>query len=342
MKSNRIGVIAAVLAMLVIVTGCSTRAPSDSMYLYYASGVGDDKKFVECIEPGTSGKYPVDDEIFEIPTSMRTWNVRPEGGDTTTPITSGTLPVNDQPGAEVVVFTTTDFYLNTDCSQGADSPVVKFWEQTGRRYGIATNGEDGFNIDGFRTMLVNTLVSAQEKATRTETRKYEADDLDANLDAVWTTMERNLAPGFGAELRAKLGGDFFCGVGYARGAEVEWTEWERSGADDAGKPTYREVAKKGTCPPVRITITDINYADPKIGEARTRVFTEKQNAEAERIKAQAERDRARILGEAANSPNYVELQRIEAQKLAAEACRTNQNCTVIIDQSGQGVARVAR
>lgn len=362
MKTKRaVALTAAALAAGIVLTGCSTYAPTDSIILYYNSGVGEEKKFDSCIQPGTAGSYPVDDEIFQIPTNLRTWNIRAQGGDTDQPIRSGTLPVSlpangaadtpliNQPGPEVVVYATADFYLNTDCAAGKDSPIVKFWENTGRRYGISKDDEDGFDQDAFRTMLLNTLVPAEEKAVREETRKYSADDLDANINGVWAQMERNLFPSFIAELKNKLGGDFFCGVGYQRGKEVTWKEWQidkgaedKPKVDNKGQPILVEKEVKGTCPPVRITITDVNFADPKITEARTKVFTDKQHAESEQIKAKSERDKAKILGEAVNTPGYVELQRIEAQKMAAEACKTNPQCTVIIDQTGNSVVTPGR
>jgi hypothetical protein len=344
-KTTRIVAGALALATVATLTACSTRAPSDSIILYYAAGAGENREFKECIEPGTDGSYPMDDEIFALPTSLRTWNIRPKGGDSDQPIVSGTLPGKDnQPGAEVAVFATADFYLNYDCTKGKDSPIVRFWETTGRRYGISADGEEGFNQGNFNRMLLNTLVPAEEKALREETRKYDADSLDANLGNVWQTMERNLAPTFLRTLREKLGGDFFCGTGYAGGKTVEWTEWEPTGktVDEEGSaPEYREVTKKGTCPPVRISITDVKIANKDIADARARVYAAEQNAKADKIEAQAQADRARTLEGVGNSPGYVRLQEIEAQREqvkaiteAAKACNRAKNCTVIIGGTG--------
>jgi hypothetical protein len=342
-KIRRVTVGVLVLAVVATLTACATRAPSDSIILYYAAGAGENREFQECIEPGTDGSYPVDDEIFALPTSLRTWNIRPEGGDSDQPIVSGTLPTDNQPGAEVAVFATADFYINSDCAKGKDSPVVKFWESTGRRYGISADGEEGFDQGAFNRMLLNTLVPAEEKALREETRKYDADSLDANLGNVWTTMERNLAPTFLRTLRDKLGGDYFCGTGYAGGKKVSWTEWEMVTEDEKGsapvlnkegQPTYREVERTGTCPPVRISITDVRFANKDIADSRNRVVAAENNAKADRIKAQGEADRAGILEGVGNSPGYVRLQEIEAQKAAAEACKTAPSCTVIIGDIG--------
>jgi hypothetical protein len=373
-KFTRWGVVAAVLTILATLTACATRAPSDSIVLYYESGTGDDKKFLECIKPGESGSYPVDDEVFEIPTSQRTWNIRADGtGDSKSPISSGTAQVkaddgSTQPGAEVNIYPTADFFINTDCGDGtrdgsgAKSPVVRMWENSGRRDwcglgGIAKDGlaEDddggGFDIEAFRCMLTNTLVPAEEKALRQEARKYSADDLDANTNDVWTTMERNLAPTFQQVLRDKLGGDYFCGTGYAYGREVTWTEFRpvtedgRPALDDSGQPVYKEVEKKGTCPPVRISIGDVGFKNKSIADARADVYAAEQRAKAAKIDAQGQKERADILTKVGNSQGYLRLQEIEADKrrsdatveaarAASDACKRARNCTVIVGADG--------
>lgn len=328
----------AAIALTAGMAACSTRAPSDSLILYYKAGDGDNREWKECIQPGTAGSYPVDDEIFAIPTSVRTWNIAEQGGDTKTPIKSGTQPITQngqtQAGIDVAVYATSDFYINVDCAKGKDSPVVKFWEKLGRRYHISSDGEDGFNQKNFITLLRNTLVPAEEKAIRQETRKYDVNTLDANLSDVWTTMERNLAPSFLNELNAKLGGDFFCGVGYNGGKKVSWTEWEATGKTDAnGQPTYEEVDKAGSCPPVRISINNVEIFDKEARGARDRVYAAEQNANADRIEAQGQADAAAKLKDVGDSPGYVRLQEIEAEKTAAkemaDACKQAPSCVVV-------------
>lgn len=377
-KITRWGAVGLAVAAVATVTACSTRAPADSIVLYYKSGTGDDKKFLECIKPGESGSYPVDDEIFEIPTSQRTWNIRADGtGDSKTPIASGTAQVKSedgktfQPGAEVNIFPTADFFLNTDCGDGKGkddggngykSPVVRMWENSGRRDwcghggiskdGLAEDGEGGgFDIEAFRCMLTNTLVPAEEKALRQEARKYSADDLDANTNDVWTTMERNLAPTFQQVLREKLGGDYFCGTGYAYGREVTWTEFKpvtedgKPVLDGNGQPTYEEVKKTGTCPPVRISIGDIGFKNKSIADARADVYAAEQRAKAAKIDATAQKERADILTQVGNSQGYLRLQEIEADKrrsdaqvesarVMSDACKRAPNCTVIVGANG--------
>ncbi|WP_210934931.1 SPFH domain-containing protein [Micromonospora sp. C51] len=305
---RRHGAAALALASMTALVACSYRTESDEIVLYYNSGAGENTTFRECIEPGTSGPEPVDDQIYTLPTSLRTWNIRPSGGDSDQPIKSSSKAgPNGQAGPEVVVYATAEFYLNTNCDGGENSPVVQFWEKTGRRYGVS-NASGEFNDEGWRRMLTNTLVSAEEKVLRELTRMHTADDLDANTNGIWTEIERQLGTRFNEELRARTGGDYFCG------------------------PTYDRTRKD--CPPVRIAISDINYADPKIAEARAAVVVERQRAEASYIAAQAKVREAQLLAQANKTPGYLELERAKLQLQAAQACAANPNCTLLVGVDG--------
>lgn len=333
--TTRLAAGALTLAVAGTLGACSTRAGYDEVVLYYKAGTGDNRQFSACIEPGKAGDYPIDDEIYSLPTSLRTWNIRHDGGDTDKAIDSGTKPGADgQPGPHVLTYAAADFFVNTDCAGGANSPVVKFWESLGRRYGISEEGENGFKSDKFRTLLLNTIIPAEEKALAEGTRWYSADDLDANAHGERGELERRMAPLFQAELRAKLGGDYFCGIGYQRGQTVSWTELVPDGVDADGKPKVKEEKRSGTCPPVRISITDIDYADAGIAASRASVYKAEQEAKAKLIAAQAELDRSRILGAAAQNEAYLKYQQIQAQLAAADACKGSPNCTVIIDGTG--------
>lgn len=319
----------AAVFLLAGLAACSTRPPSEEIWLIYSAGSGDDKKFKECVEPGTKGPSVVDDEIFSLPTSLRTWNVaNDDGADSKTPFVVASLPAAGSPaGPQMSVWATVDFYLNTDCDitsanpKGtATSPVVQFWEKTGRRpwvdgKGIASDGESNFNEDAWIKMLKNILVSVEGALLQTEGRKYAADDLDSNANDVWTKMEKDMSGRFNEAIRAKVGGDYFCGVTYDR--------------------------KKDECPPVVIDITSIDYNDPSVQTARNEVLAAKIRAEADVTRARAQLEKAKILAEANNSPGYLELARLEAeleiarmQLEAAKACSANPNCTLVVGATG--------
>jgi hypothetical protein len=330
------GIITAALALAVAgsVGACSTRAGYDEVVLYYRAGAGDNREFASCIEPGHAGDYPVDDEVYSIPTTTRTWSILKDGGDTNVPIDSGSKPGPEgQAGPHVATWATVDFYINTDCTGGKTSPIVKFWETLGRRYSVSSN-DAVFSVAGFKALLQKTLIPAEAKAIAAGTRFYTADQLDGNTNGEREEMEKRIAPMFAAELRAKLGGDFFCGVGYDRGRPVEWDEYAADGIDAFGKPSIYSTRKHGTCPPPRISVIDNDIADPAIAAARAAVYAAEQRAKANLIAAQNEKDIADKLGQAASNEAYLRYKAIQAQLAAAEACKANPNCTVIIDGTG--------
>lgn len=319
--------IAAVLGLLVItagLVGCSVRPPADEIYLVYNAG-NENKNFKECVEPGTKGPGVVDDDVYALPVSLRTWAVIKDGsGDSKDPFVVGSAPDSKgQAGPQMAIWATVDFYLNTYCGDtsddkagNADSPVVKFWEKTGRRawvdgHGVATSGEDGFQEDAWKKMLQNTLVSVEDALLQAEARKYRPDDLDTNANDVWATMEKNMSEAFNAAVKEKVGGDYFCGVTYDR--------------------------TKPDCPALKIDITGVDYRDEGIQTARNNVRKAEEEAKAELIRAQAELEKANILAQANRNPNYLEFARLEAevetarlQLEAAKACSSNPNCTVIV------------
>lgn len=343
-KSKKLVAVFLAALTLVVASACSTRAPSEYIMLYYTAGPGEDRGFLECIQPSSSGSYPIDDELFSIPVSLRTWNISREGGDSATPIKTGTKPVDGRPGVDVNIFATIDFFVNTDCEGGKDSPVVKFWEASGRRYGIAVDADDesGFQVNGWKTLLQNTVVPAEEKAVRETSRGFTADELDANLNVSWTKMEKAMAPFFQREVRAKVGGDYFCGPGFKRNSDgtiqtVEWVEQEATGELDAnGIPIVRDVKKSGKCPPVRISITDVELSDGDVAKARAGVYAAELKAREDLIKAQSQVAVAKELSKVSDNPNYLKLRELEIQReiaemqlRAAEKCSANPQCTVV-------------
>lgn len=337
----------ALVAALAGVTACSTRASFDEVILYYQAGAGENTKFQECIPPGSSGPGTVDDQTFRLPATLRTWSIRKDGsGDATQAIDTGSkFGADGQPGPHVLTYTTAEFYLNINCGTGKlankdpNSPVVQFWQNIGSRpWGkdnkpLVTDGA-AFDVGAWKAMLENTLVAAEEKVLADGTRFYTADQLDSNANGERTQLERRLAPYFAAELHAKLGGDYFCGVGYKPNTLTNWTEYVANGVDAQGAPVIQEEQRSGYCPPVRISITDVDFADPAIAAARAGVYKAEQDAKAKLIAAQAELEQANILGKAAANEAYIKYKQVQAQAAAATACQASPNCTVIIDGTG--------
>jgi hypothetical protein len=319
--------------------GCSAeRTESNEIKLVYKSGFGDDRVFDRCIAPTTAGDWTADNDVFVLPTDKRTWNIAASpDADETQPIVSGTVPKQDpdseqsRPGPAVDVWLTTDFYLHWDCGWdhtktlsgqkgNAESPVVTFFNRTGRTAEISSNTGD-FDVAKWKTMLRTTLAKVELDVVQAETRKYDADVLDANLGDVYAQMEAAMGPAFQKALKAKMGGEYFCGVEYDAGKEVTWTE-----------RTYDPVAKKlveskktGTCPPVRIDITNIDLHDKEIRDARVQTYVVEQQVRAAEAKAESDRKIANL----AKDPMVLKLKQLENERAIAEACARGANCTLI-------------
>jgi hypothetical protein len=307
------------------VTACSTRPPVDQVWLYYMDGSVDKKEFKECIDPNTKGPWQANNDTYALPTSLRTWNVAPNGGDTNSPTVVGSKPgVDGQAGPQMDVWTTVEFYLNTTCSD-ASSPAVKFWEATGRRYNLS-DGNANFNEKAWQNVLLNTLVPVQNKALQRVARGYAGDEMDTNLlyvdpktpvdpakpidRDVWKAMETAMQQEFTDQLKLKVGGDYFCGIGYDR--------------------------KTSTCPAVRVSITDINYHDPALQAKRAEVRAAAEDAKKRLIEAQAKVDESNKLAQVTKNPDYMRLKELETQLAIAQACAQAPNCTMVVP-NGTGV-----
>lgn len=315
-----------VLVLGASLAACSTRPPSDEVWLFYANGSVDTKEFKKCIDPNTKGPWQANNDTFALPTTLRTWNIQREGGDTNVWTVVGSKPGADgQAGPQIGIWSTTEFYLNTNCDGGKDSPVVKFWQATGsRKDWKLSEGDATFNSDNWRKVLLNTLAPVQEKAMQRVARNWTADEMDTNSRAltkveaanpatdkeVWKRMEEAMQKEFTEQLRLKVGGDYFCGIGFDR--------------------------TTGACPEVRVSITSADYTDPAVQTKRNEVRASVEDAKKRLIEAQAKVDESNKLGQATSNPNYMRLKELENQLQIAQACAAAPACTLIVP-NGNGV-----
>lgn len=205
MKKTLIAILMA-LGLLVL-AGCSEIAEPDKIGLYYLEGQSDGYAFGHCIDPGAVDDALWNNSVVWLPNNLRTWNIAPSGGDTSTPITVASKPEPNQPsGVQVNVWSQTNLMLNTTCKD-KDSVVVKFWERLGRRYNAETE-------EGWKAMLLNTVIPALEKATRVAVREYSADSLVAGT--VIPELQAKVSTSFAEELRRVTGEDYFCGPSFDR------------------------------------------------------------------------------------------------------------------------------
>lgn len=297
MKKKLIALVAA-LALLTL-TGCAEIAEPDKVGLYYMEGQSDGYSFGHCIDPGASDDALWNNSVVWLPNNLRTWNIAPDGGDTKTPITVASKPEKDQPsGVQVNVWSQTNLMLNTTCKD-KDSVVVKFWERLGRRYGADTE-------EGWKAMLLNTVIPALEKATRVAVREYSADELVAGT--VIPDLQSKVSAQFALELKRVTGEDYFCGPAFDRAS--------------------------GKCPPVELLVKDIDYADPGIQEARNNKQKALEQAAATVAEAEGKVRAAAAQDALYRNAQWMALEQAKIQLEIAKACAASSKCTMVLDSSG--------
>lgn len=300
-RSTRIvGVLLAGLFLAGGLSACSSIAAPDEVGLYYMEGPIDGYHFDHCFDPGTTTDYEWNNSTVRLPSSLRTWNMAGEGGDTNQPITVNSAPEADQPsGVQVNLWMQTNFILNTNCDGGKDSPVVQFWEKIGRRYKADTT-------DGWKTMLQNTIVTALETSSRSVVRGYTADQLVSGL--VREEVQTKIAQLFQTEIKRVAGGDYFC------------------------SPTFDRV--NGECGEVQVLLKDVDYTNPAIQQARDEKQAAVERAAAQVAAAQGQVEAAAKLEELYQNAAWVQLQIAQTQLTEVQACAANPNCTIVIGGNG--------
>ena len=316
-------------AMLMVGTGCATVPESpDLAGLHYAVGELEGNKFHKCVQPGTNGDAVVNDEIYWLPTNLRTWTIddMPDpadptgvrrviapGADSMDVTIVSAAPQADQPsGIQVKVSTKSSFYLNTFCDANGGT-LRLFWEKVGRSKKADTP-------EGWRDMLNATLVPVIKAIIKDVVREYAADPLIANKDGIQAEVQRKVGEKLAVEVNRLSGGNFFCGTTFNR--------------------------TRAECPPMDLLIIGVEYADPGIQAARNKKAEAVELAAAKLATAQGEA--AALIAEATgkknaaaelaglyNSPGWVALQKqIEASRALVEACKAAKECKLIVGPDG--------
>lgn len=311
--NRKISIIAAGCVAGLVLSGCSSTTDPDQVGLYYMQGSSDGNQFGHCTKPGATDDFEWNNEIIYLPASLRTWTMDDgESADTKDPIVVSTKPSEGQPsGVQVNVWTQTKFVLNTYCDDKG-GVVKEFWEKVGRRYGANTD-------EGWRKMLLETIVPALKTVIRNAVREYPADALVGNVGGIQQAAQTAISTAFATELNRLAGGPFFCG------------------------PTFTRAS--ADCPAVELIITSIEYNDPGIQAARNekqkaleeaaaKVARAQGEAQAKLAEAQGQVDAANKIRELYSNPAWVKLQLAQLDLEAIKACGANPNCKMIIGADG--------
>lgn len=284
--------------------GCSVTPQPDEITLHYHGGPIEGNSFDRVIEPSTvAGDWNVADTNVTLPVSLRTWNITTDdSADQREPIV---VPTSD--GVLVNVWSQTNFVLNTnhkDIEGFRGGTVRKFWETLGRRY-------QADNDEGWRRMMLVTVVPALDKAITDTIRSYEADPLVYNTEGIHAEAQQAIGRRFLENLKRLSGGDFFCGPTFVRGS--------------------------GECPAPELILKGVDFNNPGIQAARDERRKEQELAAAKLEQAEGLLAAQRQLNEALRDPNYARYLEAQMNLEAAKACAASPNCTFI---SGSGATPV--
>ena len=303
-KKKFLALMALVLGLTVL-TGCAQSAPQDKVGIWvnYGQIIDDGRKFDHCIASGTVDAVSLNDDIYWVEDSLRTWNVAPEsqGGDQKEPLTLTAKPEKgQQTGLQVQVWVQVNFKLNTYCGsdeRDANAALPQWWKNIGDRY-------DADTPEGWIAMLRNTVVPALEKG-KNVLRDYTADELVGAT--VWADAEKKFGTFFSEELTRLAGGNYFCG------------------------PTFTRTSPE--CPSIAISIKDVDL-EPSVQAARNEKQRALEQAQAQVAEAQGKVQAAAAQDQLYKNPAWMELERAKIQLEVAKACASSQKCTMVIDSSG--------
>lgn len=310
MKTKPLPMILAGILLLGGLTACAEIAPSDQVGLWYAQGQVDGDEFDHCVPPSTSDDVAINDTVYWMPNSLRTWNIAADAGpgvDSTKALVVTAKPdvaAGQTSGLEVNIYTQVTLMLNTYC--GADekdpnSPFVQWWQKIGKRYAADTT-------EGWNNMLGATVVPALEKA-KNVTRDYTADELVRGT--VWVDAEKKLSEAFSTELERLSGGDFFCGPDFSR--------------------------SRPDCSTVAVSIKDVDYRDPKVQAARNEKVAAVERAQAAVVEAEGKLKAAQAQNALYQNEAWMQLELAKLELQKAQACAAAGNCTIVLGGEGTQV-----
>lgn len=305
---KKIGLIAIMVMVAVLGSSCSSTAAVDRVGLYYTGGMFQGQHFKRVVEPGSGAQFiGWGDGIVWLPAGQRNYIVSKEkdDGDKNT---VDYIRVPAKGGVDMDFEISVYFKLNThtDDIKGYEGGTVrKFYEQICKKY----HCEDG---DGWDKLINDNFRKIITASMRQKTFNYTVDELFANQegeasgkeDAI-LKIQAEIAAQLKQNINTTLGGEFFCGPTFDR-AKPECPDFQFN--INSATPTSEAVRN--------------SYSDQRV--AANRVITAQNNAQAK--KADADGTAAAQNALRGNlSPEYLELQRIEALKL----CAQSQKCTII-------------
>lgn len=272
-------VIIAGIVGLIALTQSLASTPADKIGLVYGGGPIDEKKYVKVLPPGSGlTNIGVFNRLYEYPTTQRTYIADPDNKHADL---HGTIATVTKDNVQVDWRVNTYFKVNTD-------KLKDFHQNIGFKYAAwEGNGWDQMLNDVFKPQIENAL--------QTASRKYTVEELYSNQDAIISVQEE-VAADLQKNVNDVLGADYFCGPAFKAGGECSDFKFL--------------IPKKPDIPPsIAASFEENKNSEVAVKTASNNVLIKKQEAEGILVIARATK-------QAGN--DYLELKRIEAQRIAAE------------------------
>lgn len=319
MKRKLILIIAAMAMLLGACASVST--DSDQAAVAYTGGPIEGVKFDRVVGPGSGLVWlGLGDTSYEYPTTTRTYIVSNNPAD---------QGEQDEHVAEAIEASTSDggtinwevavyFKLNLTL-------LRDFHENIGKKYAA-------WSTDGWRKMLKETLRQQLEAGIQTASRKYTVDQYKKDpeiLKAIQTEIARNLKD----NVNEVLGDDYFCGPTFNASVNDKPT--------DTNCPDFELVVKKpnftqATDEAYNAEITKKKEAENAKLDNATKLEQTEGAGQREIRAAELEHEAYKILLTLIQQPGYLQYQ----QLLALQACASNSNCTLVVQQNADGSVNI--
>lgn len=316
----------ALLAVLLLSSGCSTQAAVDEVGLHFSGGPIEGRKFQRIINPGSGSTIlGIADDVFWLPVGQRNYIVSKKAQDGDRPVPDF-IRVPTKGGVMMDFEISVYFKLNTSTNDIKDfkgGTLRKFYEEICRKYKCDTE-------DGWDKMLNDNFRKIIETSMRQKVFNFGVEELYANADSgasgtgdAIQKIQEEIAQALKDNVNSSLGGNYFCGPTFEReGDECPAFQFIINSATPADENVINSFEAQ------RIAANEVITAENK---AKSREAEARGTAAVKKAEAQGIVDAQNALRDL--SPQFLKLQEIEAMK----ACATSGKTICIFGGSGQGI-----
>ena len=306
-------------ALVMLFAGSLNRVAANEWGCLYGGGLFESRGLKETIAPGKSGGFTLADNLVAIPADDRIYAIDQDpatadfGGNPVIAPAKGTQ-VDSAGIVQVDVPVQARFTINENACELYQNYLKKY-----RADGLQFDGNDPDNPGGWATFLNLQFNQTLIATIRPQVSKYTYIQL-YNDFGLYADIQTKTSIELSKQLRASLGGDFFCGPSYVFDGSADGK------LDGSG------------CPPIEIIIKQIKPTEPQfIANLETIVA----NQEALRV-IQSDKDRALATTETEKEKALADTEAEKEKSLAATEAEKEKSIAQAEADRETELARVAK